>query len=119
MDNMLEIKEYNDEGYSKVISFESWRVAILNYAERFDERYINKLERHILTDEVFVLLEGKAELIIGTEMIKCSMDKNKLYNVKAGSWHAINVSKDAKVLIVENEITSLDNTEYMEIERMI
>ena len=118
MSNNIEIKEYNNEGYSKVISFESWRVAILNYAERFDERFIEKLERHMLTDEVFVLLEGKAELIIGTEKKKCSMEKNKLYNVKAGIWHAINVSKDAKVLIIENENTSLDNTEYIEIERM-
>ena len=118
MSNNIEIKEYNNEGYSKVISFESWRVAILNYAERFDERFIEKLERHMLTDEVFVLLEGGAELIIGEEMTKYKMDKNKLYNVKAGVWHAVNVTKDVKILIIENENTSLSNTEYMQIERM-
>jgi len=110
MENGIEILEYTGDGYSKVMSYGAWRVAIINYAERFDEKNLTKLERHLLTDEVFVLLEGNAILISDRE--KYLMEAGKIYNVKAGIWHAISVSRDAKVLIVENENTCIDNTEY-------
>lgn len=111
--NELEIYEYNEEGYKPMVAFESWRVAFLNYAERFDKNGIEKLERHTLTDEVFVLLEGKAVLIIGEDAKEYKMERNKIYNVKKGVWHAIAVTPDAKVLIVENDNTSKDNSEYI------
>lgn len=111
--NSIEVLEYAGDGYSKVMSYGAWRVAIINYAERFDERNLTRLERHLLTDEVFVLLEGNATLISDGE--KYPMEKGKMYNVKAGTWHAIAVSRDAKVLIVENDDTCIDNTEYKQI----
>ncbi len=109
----LEIYEYDGVGYERTMNFESWRVAFLHHEERFD--VITKLEKHQLTDEVFVLLKGTATLILGEELIKQPMEQCKLYNVKKGVWHAIKVSKDAKVLIVENHNTSLENTFYLEI----
>jgi len=114
MNDQLEILEYNGEGYAPVMHFDAWRVAILNYADRFDERSPLRLERHLLTDEVFVLLEGAATLFIGEEMTAYPMERNKIYNVKQGVWHRITVSRDAKVLIVENHNTSKDNSEYLE-----
>ncbi len=109
----LEVYEYFGDGYERTMNFESWRVAFLHHEERFD--IITKLEKHILTDEVFVLLKGTATLILGEELIKQPMEQCKIYNVKKGVWHAIKVSKDAKVLIVENHNTSLDNTFYLDI----
>ena len=106
-----EVFEYNGEGYDKTMNFGEWRVAFLNYAERFD--VIDKLERHMLTDEVFVLLEGRATLIIGEDKKQVKMEKNKIYNIKQAVYHAIKVTKDAKVLIVENHNTSKDNSEYI------
>ena len=108
----IELFDYTGEGFAKVIRYQGWRVAIINYAERYDRKYIEKLERHLLTDEVFVLLEGEATLI--AEDGECPMEKGKLYNVKAGAWHAICVSKDAKVMIVENNDTGPENSEYMD-----
>ena len=61
--NGLEIMEYAGEGYNRTLTFGAWRVAFLNYADRFDN--VTYIERHMLTDEVFVLLEGSAELIVG------------------------------------------------------
>ena len=75
--------------------------------EKFD-----KLERHLLTDEVFVLLSGSAELVIGLDMKHIPLETGKIYNVKKGAWHNILIEKDAKVLIVENHNTGLENTEY-------
>ncbi len=111
----IELFDYTGEGFAKVIRYQGWRVAIINYADRYNKKNIEKLERHLLTDEVFVLLEGEATLI--AEDGECPMVKNKLYNVKAGAWHAIYVSEDAKVLIVENNDTGPENSEYMEFNR--
>lgn len=112
----LEIIQYDGDGYKAMVYFEGWRVAFLRYAEHFDRANVNKLERHLLTDEVFVLLTGEAFLIIGEEKKVCHLEKNKLYNVKKAVWHAVCVSKDAQILIVENADTGRENSEYMEIE---
>ena len=110
--NGLEIFEYNGEGYDSTMSFESWLVAIANFGEQFDREKYNYIERHMLTDEVFVLLSGNAELVIGKELVKTPLHQGKIYNVKKGIWHALLMDEDAKVLIVENKNTSTDNSEY-------
>ncbi len=111
----IEILDAMEEGYQPKIHFESWRVAILRYAGRFDRNNLTRLERHQLTDEVFVLLEGEATLIIGENCEECPMEANKLYNVKKDVWHHIIVSRGARVLIVENDSTGLENTDYLTI----
>lgn len=108
----LEIFEYNGEGYNPTMNFESWRVAIANFGEHFDEERYNYLERHLLTDEVFVLLSGEARLVIGCDFSITAMQPGRIYNVKKGIYHALLMEKDAKVLIVENHNTSRENTEY-------
>jgi len=113
----LEIFSYEGNGYNATMNFETWRVAFLNFAERFD--VIDKLERHLLTDEVFVLLEGKAALFIGEEATPVHMEPGKIYNVKQGVWHNVKVTQDAKLLIVENHNTGKDNSEYMPIDTAI
>ena len=99
-----------------MVDFESWRVAYIRYAERFNRANIHQLERHLLTDEIFVLLEGEATLIMGEEKKEIPMEKGLIYNVRQAAWHGIYVSEDALVLIVENANTGRDNSEYMEIE---
>ena len=110
----LEVFEYTGEGYNRTMNYGEWRVAFLNYAPRFDYDNFCKMERHLLTDEVFVLLEGTATLVIGEEKERVEMQKNKLYNVKKGVWHQILVSRDAKILIVENHNTAPENSEYID-----
>ena len=109
----LEILEYTGCDYRPLVAYESWRVAMLNFGERF--RKVTKLERHMLTDEVFVLLHGEATLYIGKEQTPYRMEKNKVFNVKHAVWHAITTSEDAHVLVVENDNTSKDNSEYMDV----
>ncbi len=109
----MEIKEHIGEGFAKLVFYQGWRVAMIHYADHFDQKNIKRYERHMETDEVFVLLKGEATLIVDGEEYK--MEPEKLYNIKAGTWHAIYMSKDASVLIVENADTSPDNSEYQEI----
>ena len=113
MNDKIDILEHNGPGYATVMKFESWRVAVLNYAKEFDPETPLKLERHMETDEIFVLLDGNATLIIGEEKQRYVMEKNKVYNVRAGTWHHIHTDAEGKVLIVENVDTGRANTDYM------
>ena len=113
----LDIIDYNGNGYEPAMVFESWRVAFLNYDECFDK--VTTLERHTVTDEVFMLLEGEATLIIGLEKTLVPMERHKIYNVKKNVWHNIKVSKGAKVFIVENDNTTYDNSEYISFDEPI
>ena len=111
----LDILEYTGEDYARVVRGARWIVAVLNYAARFDERNIIDLERHNLTDETFVLFSGSATLIVGENGERVRMEPLKIYNVRAGAWHNIFVSPDARVLVVENADTSKGNTEYLDL----
>ncbi len=84
-----------------------WKVAYLGHCERFGS--LTGMERHLETDEIFVLLRGKASLYV--EDAVHEMEAGVVYNVKKGEWHHIVVSEDAAVLVVENSDTSPENTE--------
>lgn len=125
-ENVIEITEasngdnvvdYNGGGYKPAVKFGAWRVAYLKHNEAFDQ--IKKLERHMETDEIFMLLEGSATLIIGEEQTKIEMLPHKVYNVRMGTWHNIEVTPDAKVFIVENDDTTVNNTEYVYFDKPI
>lgn len=117
-ESVLEISQYLDVGYKPLVDFGTWRVAILRWIEGLLPERQETMERHIQTDEVFVLLEGRATLILGGNGTEASgvypqvMENGKLYNVKQNAWHTVLVSRDASILIVENNDTGKDNTEY-------
>ena len=110
----VEIAEAAGEGYQVLNRCQGWRVAVITYAERFRRGNICCLERHMETDEVFVLMAGQATLFLGPEGIPLDMEPFLSYNVKRAAWHAICVSEDARVLICENADTGAENTEYKE-----
>lgn len=110
----LDVVEYAGEGYKRLVNGSKWTFAALNWAPRFAEGNDGELERHLLTDETFVLLAGSATLIVGKEARRIPMEPCKIYNVRAGIWHHIVVSRDARVAIAENADTSRDNTEFLD-----
>lgn len=118
-ESLLEIKEYKQEGYSPVIDFGQWRVAVLNYCDELLPWNISKMQRHDETDEVFVLLKGEFVLYIGEgvqeigKIHAVKLEPYKMYNVKRGVWHTHTLSRDASVLIVENRSTGPDNSTEM------
>ena len=109
----VEIYDYNGESYRDAMRFGSWRVAYLNHGKPFMVENFEKTERHNESDEVFVLLEGKATLIIGEELNRIKMEPHKIYNVPKGVWHHIFTSEGTRVLIVENDDTDDENTEFL------
>ena len=112
----LEICEYTGGGYKPVIDFESWRVAILRYCEELERPNITSMQKHMESDEVFVLLEGDCTLFIGGqgdeigEIEPVSLTPLKMFNVKKGTWHTHTLEKNTTVLIVENRNTRDDNS---------
>ena len=115
-EELIEIKSYTEEGYQPVIDFNSWRVAVLNYCDELLVENIDKMQKHNQTDEVFVLLKGECTLFLaeGEEKVENiqaqKMEHFKLYNVKKSVWHTHTLSKEAMVLIVENQDTDLSNS---------
>ena len=124
-EKLLEIREYTAEGYRPLVDFGTWRVAFLRYIDELIPGNITRLERHIGTDEVFVLLGGQAVLFLGggedrvEDLLPQVLEPGKLYNVKRRAWHAVVLSRDATILLVENRDTGELNTEYFPLEETL
>lgn len=113
----VETYSYHDIGYQKLFHHQSWRVATLNYIDELEIDRIFYVEAHALTDEVFVLLEGECTLIF-TEVVEgkikdftcVPMEKHVVYKIPSGIYHTHTLSKEAHVLIIEEESTNYDNS---------
>lgn len=108
----LQILDHKEEGYQRKVDFESWTVALMNHTARTTKEGLTYIERHMETDEVFVLLNGSATLLIGLEMEEVPMETNRIYNVEKATWHGILITEGSQVLIVENSNTTRANSEY-------
>lgn len=116
--SMYKILSYDEPGYAKVFSYLSWRVALLNYIDELELQNIHYVECHQNTDEVFILLEGTCSLIFAVtndqqEVVEyeiINLEKNKIYVVNQGVYHTHILSKDAKVVVIEQEDTSYENS---------
>ncbi len=117
-ERLIQVREYNGEGYQPLVDYGAWRVAVLNYLEGLHPERIDSVERHTATDEVFVLLKGQGVLFAGegdpqVETLEpIVMQTGKIYNVRKNIWHTLVLSRDASVLIVENCDTGRHNTEF-------
>ena len=104
---MIEVFSHAAEGFKVAVESGEWKVGVLRYNERFSK--LGEMERHMLTDEVFVLITGSATLYTDAE--EKQMEQGVVYTVPAAVWHHIVVSEDASVIVVENRNTSIQNTE--------
>ena len=103
---------YTGESFLAGIKNDRWRIGILRYGERFSK--FGEMERHMTSDEAFILLSGSATLYEIDEhdnAVECVMEQNTVYNIKAGVWHHIVVSRDATVAVIENNDVSMQNTQ--------
>jgi len=121
---MLRIESYEGEGYRPLVDFGGWRVAFLRFIDELDPEKITQLERHLETDEVFVLLNGEAVLFIGegdamVEQMGCEkLTANKVYVVERNTWHTCVLDSTATILLVENQDTGLENTDYIKLDKI-
>lgn len=117
MNKMIEITHYSGEGYKPLVSFGEWRVAVLRHLDELEPENLNRMERHMETDEVFILVGGSCILLVGGDAEKpeniaaYDMKVGDFYNVKKAVWHTSSLSRDAHVIIVENDDTRESNSE--------
>jgi ureidoglycolate hydrolase len=116
---LLEITQNTQEGYHPLTEYDRWLVAVLNEGEHNNSlEKVEYLEYHAQTDEVFMLLKGRATLLISggqvkpEEIKKTEMEPLKCYNVKRGVWHAVVLGGGGAVAVVENSNTSRKNSCY-------
>jgi len=114
----LETYKIKEEGYHPFLIREGWQVAQLNYLDELHIKNIKKTEVHFQTDEVFLLLKGKAVLILA-EILEDEpifelelMKSNVIYNVPKNTWHTIAMEEGSEVLIVEKSNTHLGDFKY-------
>ena len=109
----LEVHRYDGEGYSPLVFFGDWQVALLNWEPIFNLSSLGEIERHKETDEVFVLWRGRAALFVATEtgINLVEMEPGALYNVTRGTWHNLVSTRDASWIIIETRDTHLNDTE--------
>jgi mannose-6-phosphate isomerase-like protein (cupin superfamily) len=131
---MLAIQSYFHpfEGFKPLIIQDDWQVAQLNYAPELAGSAIRQVERHLMTDEVFVLVKGSSVLLVSEfeepfNWQVAPMVPGITYNIPAGAWHCIAMFPDDLVMIVEKsgthesdvEYYDLSNGEYAELQRAL
>ena len=118
----LEITEYDGPGFKPLVIHEGWRAALLNDdPSKYRRDTLKQFERHNLTDEVFVLLQGRCTLLIGDgkgdgsvgEVTPVPMEPLKLYNVRRGVWHNLLGEEGMVLFVVENSNTSRDTSDFI------
>ncbi len=118
-DALLEIRTYVGEGYTPLVAFGAWRVAILRFIDDLQPHQLDRMQRHDETDEVFVLLAGRCILFLGegdNEIVRIHAQEimpHTIYNVKRSVWHTHALSEDATVLVIENRDTSDHNSLFV------
>jgi hypothetical protein len=112
-----EIYEFGDSGYAKLFHHQSWRVAMLNYIEELEIDHINYVEAHLLTDEAFVLLSGQCVMVFAhlhnhqiTAFESIKLEPHKVYKVQNHVYHTHILSKNSKLLVIEEENTCDQNS---------
>lgn len=112
---MYEIKKCDESGYNRIVEFDGWTVANLAFCEDTKIEAITSFQKHLETDEVFILLSGKACLIVleadyfdADKLVFLNMKPNTVYNIKKNAYHQHVLSEDANLCIVENKNTDDD-----------
>ncbi len=110
----LETYSHAGDGYLPLAFSADWQVAVLNWESGMENAlHLKTVERHVCTDEVFMLTRGRAALITlsASGFIVTEMQPGLIYNVKSGVWHNLLASRGASMIIVEKRDTHLHDVE--------
>lgn len=112
---MLITAQPSRPGFEPVVTTDRFKCAFLTHGEGFTYGQVWELKRHNKTDEVFVLLSGKATMLIleNDQFTETPLELNKSYNVSTGTWHYLAASQDAVVFVTESSDTSKANTDVL------
>ncbi|MCF6689516.1 cupin [Raoultella terrigena] len=116
----VKVGQYDGAGLQSMFESAGWFVGIKNWKPENDIQHIDTLERHLLTDEVFILLDGACTLLVIDEndTAKCHfqyipMEPYKVYCIPKGAWHNTISWPGVKLALIENRNTSAENSEFL------
>ena len=115
----VKIDAFDGEGLKWAFDNGSWTTGIKNYKPQNDLKSFDCLERHLETDELFVLLAGECCLIIGEQAAvgrpsvfqALLMAPHRVYTIAKGAWHTTVTKPGVKLILIEKSGTSMANSE--------
>lgn len=120
---MQKIQEftYEGKGLIRVFENEKWMVGIKNWKPENDISGLTCLERHNITDELFILLAGRCTLLYANEtesglvIEKVEMEPMKVYCIPTGLWHNTVTEPGVKLILVEDSACSGQNSDILDL----
>lgn len=116
MNKLLTQTSYEGPGIGGIVEGREYTILLLNYLPRLSPDKITDMQRHLETDESFILLQGKAVLFAAEGAEKPGdlehyvMKPGVIYTVPKNIWHTQAMTEDAKILLVENSGTVAENS---------
>lgn len=116
MQQLIGVTSYHGGGVGGTVEGREYTILILNYLPRLHYSRIADMQRHLETDESFILLQGKAVLFAAAgenapgELEAYVMEPGVIYTVPKGIWHTQSMTEDVKILLVENSGTVAENS---------
>ena len=102
-------------GFCPVVYENGFKCAYITHSEDYAFGKVSVMKRHNLTDEVFVLLSGRAIMLTltGEEFVKTPLICGEALTVEKGTYHYLAVSEGARVFVCERDDTSRENTDSL------
>ena len=115
---MLKIEAPTATGFETVVMNERFKCAFITHSAYYSFGKVDHMKRHNNTDEIFVLLLGKAVMLTMEDgkIQSQELERGKAYNVQKGTWHYLTVTEDARVFVAEASDTSDLNTDVLRFE---
>lgn len=118
---MIIISSNTDSGFCPVVRNSQFLCAFITPSPMYAPGKIAEMKRHNDTDEVFVLLSGKAVLLtrdnINEECQVTHLLPGTTYTVKAGTWHYLALSPDGKIFVTESGSINPSNTDKADVSK--
>ena len=116
---MITISNNTNSGFCPVVKNSHFICAFITPSPMYAPGKITEMKRHNDTDEVFVLLSGKAVLLTrDSSNEKCQvtpLSPGTAYTVKSGTWHYLALSPDGKVFVTESGSINPANTDKADV----
>lgn len=113
MEQGIDIYNYDGEGLERSYACENRLVGIKNYKPASSREQMDSLEKHLLTDELFIPLTEDSILLYkqdGGSLCHASMEMGRIYSVRKGTWHNVLMIPGGKMALTERADTSMENS---------
>lgn len=116
---MLVEKKAEKTGFDIAFKNENFKCAFIKHSSAYSFGKVHEMKRHNKTDEIFVLLKGRAVMLTmeAGKFFETELAEDTAYSVQKGTWHYLALSEDAEAFVTENADTDAGNTDVKELEK--